>query len=280
MGFEVSAPVDSFQPTRPLRGATPAHQGQQRIGQEISTHAPLAGRDKFWIIFTSHSEDFNPRAPCGARRESLHEVFISRKFQPTRPLRGATGAKCRRNRPHGFQPTRPLRGATEMTSTVNGLISISTHAPLAGRDSALCKQSLGGFISTHAPLAGRDRTPPPAWNWPRYFNPRAPCGARRGLDLSIPYRENDFNPRAPCGARRKGDNRLLCGRRISTHAPLAGRDPRASFARSSARRISTHAPLAGRDLRHPCSEAQGQNFNPRAPCGARPFLCPCCTSLL
>ena len=57
-------------------------------------------------------ERFNPRAPCGARL--LYKLINTEnnKFQPTRPLRGATRRLFR---------------------TVIWLI-ISTHAPLAGRD--------------------------------------------------------------------------------------------------------------------------------------------------
>ena len=41
-----------------------------RYGQPdrtISTHAPLAGRDKECLRALPVLEDFNPRAPCGAR---------------------------------------------------------------------------------------------------------------------------------------------------------------------------------------------------------------------
>ena len=56
-----------FQSTRPMRGATHWHGG--------------------WL---HGSADFNPRAPCGARR--LREKFIRDNliFQSTRPMRGAT----------------------------------------------------------------------------------------------------------------------------------------------------------------------------------------------
>ena len=55
---------------------------------------------------------------------------------------------------------------------------------------------------------------------------------------------------------------------ISTHAPLAGRDPRPRPRRGSTK-ISTHAPLAGRDRRGLHREEDNYYFNPRAPCGAR-----------
>ena len=36
----------------------------------ISTHAPLAGRDSMLDVNDSPQCNFNPRAPCGARRLS------------------------------------------------------------------------------------------------------------------------------------------------------------------------------------------------------------------
>ena len=57
---------------------------------DISTHAPLAGRDH------------------GRRAAHLGGL----QFQPTRPLRGATEAIRAATERAKFQPTRPLRGAT------------------------------------------------------------------------------------------------------------------------------------------------------------------------
>ena len=61
-----------------------------------------------------------------------------------------------------FQSTRPMRGATDYYWPVFANIGISIHAPHAGRDLCSCV------------------TPPSAL----YFNPRAPCGARRGSLLA------------------------------------------------------------------------------------------------
>ena len=200
---------------------------------------------------------------------------------------------------------------------------ISTHAPLAGRDYSCWFRSPQSLISTHAPLAGRDLTFAPE-NLPesrfqptrplrgatqrglsskgirRYFNPRAPCGARRGREHDCGIHGCHFNPRAPCGARRleSGTRRGLslfqptrplrgatrrrsiirnrhtnfnprapCGARRSTTAPRQRRE-----------KISTHAPLAGRDRLASPSSLLLANFNPRAPCGARPFRLQFCMS--
>ena len=55
-----------------------------------------------------------------------------------------------------FQPTRPLRGATILIFTKLLGTKISTHAPLAGRDPFEPEFFFHLKISTHAPLAGRD----------------------------------------------------------------------------------------------------------------------------
>ena len=128
------------------------------VRRNISTHAPLAGRDVLCECNPSAIiGNFNPRAPCGARlRDAAERQGVS-----------------------VFQPTRPLRGATIVVHAPSLLTNISTHAPLAGRDSLVSSHSLPFRISTHAPLAGRDDVPGPAEHDARAdFNPRAPCGAR------------------------------------------------------------------------------------------------------
>ena len=125
--------------------------------------------------------------------------------------------------PAGFQSTRPLRGATCGNFLVSGYLYISIHAPLAGRDAI---QYIEIFLVT-------------------YFNPRAPCGARRRV-LFVSLEMSNFNPRAPCGAR-------------PTQCDFIG----------GLYHISIHAPLAGRDRRSPGHATMINDFNPRAPCGAR-----------
>ena len=210
--------ICKFQPTRPLRGAT----SNMGIGYElepISTHAPLAGRDNACCRCSSRRRNFNPRAPCGARR--LHErqghhctYFNPRApcgarqckarfkvsfgaFQPTRPLRGATLSSNKTAFLQIFQPTRPLRGATRVDSEMQEGDGISTHAPLAGRDDctvrAICKAT--GFQPTR-PLRGATAAQDAGHDDRGNFNPRAPCGARRhySRDGGI---DNIFQPTRP-----------------------------------------------------------------------------------
>ena len=126
---------DKFQSTRPLRGAT-FRRIQPRGGILISIHAPLAGRDTHRVrkknrkrIISIHaplagrdcgemvqarvSDDFNPRAPCGARLSLWMRSTTTAIFQSTRPLRGATSVDIHVILARfQFQSTRPLRGAT------------------------------------------------------------------------------------------------------------------------------------------------------------------------
>ena len=146
----------------------------------ISTHAPLAGRDRLAVLYAIRDQHFNPRAPCGARPPVQNAAWPKAEFQPTRPLRGATNTPWSNVFRETFQPTRPLRGATVGGAFKQPAILISTHAPLAGRDVFADElqmklqifqptRPLRGatnnrqmifalhFISTHAPLAGRDQ---------------------------------------------------------------------------------------------------------------------------
>ena len=168
-----------FQPTRPLRGATRTPI-KLRDCFLISTHAPLAGRDRSSIKVTINKRDFNPRAPCGARpiRKGIEEESLS--FQPTRPLRGATpshslsllhcydfnprapcGARLliytKSQQMQKFQPTRPLRGATPKDHEEQNQRAFQPTRPLRGA------------TVQHTYLINENKN----------FNPRAPCGARR-----------------------------------------------------------------------------------------------------
>ena len=144
-----------FQSTRPLRGATERLGALHRKPIFQSTR-PLRGATPDSRPAWAGWPDFNPRAPCGARRFLNRYVFRRQIFQSTRPLRGATHQYRRQEMEQEFQSTRPLRGATEVDGGVVYEDGISIHAPLAGRD---------WQESAHRP---NDCD----------FNPRAPCGAR------------------------------------------------------------------------------------------------------
>ena len=145
-----------FQPTLPLRGATPPRKQARRRAQ-VSTHAPLAGSDGMF-----------------------NGIYgVQAQFQPTLPLRGATSGRAREPRPaRGFNPRspcgeRPLAGPRRLRCP-----HVSTHAPLAGSDINWLAHAVDRPVSTHAPLAGSDPRRSARRSGRTCFNPRSPCGER------------------------------------------------------------------------------------------------------
>ena len=100
------------------------------------------------------------------------------------------------------------------------------------------------------------------------FNPRAPCGARQELIRVFIVKPEKISTHAPLAGRDDSPSEAFPASEISTHAPLAGRDydPSPLFWFYY---ISTHAPLAGRDEINELTHPSNHHFNPRAPCGAR-----------
>ena len=127
--------VQTFQSTHPLRGATVAViPSAFRVG--ISIHAPLAGCDPAAYCRDGVKRYFNPRTPCGVRRNMYDRVAYADNFNPRTPC-GVRRSADRVHFPPGltFQSTHPLRGATLSGGRRDIPGAISIHAPLAGCDS-------------------------------------------------------------------------------------------------------------------------------------------------
>ena len=191
-----------FQSTRPIRGATPKAL-QIRGDVRFQSTRPIRGATTSSIGASCLSINFNPRAPYGARHVASvavnHAVSISihaphtgrdapvtvgqrnaRRFQSTRPIRGAT-AHSSSVFTHDllFQSTRPIRGATRPSSCRGPLPYFNPRAPYGARPAPRARH-----ISSTVD-----------------FNPRAPYGARRKRSRLLPGYIPHFNPRAPYGAR-------------------------------------------------------------------------------
>ena len=181
-----------------------------------------------YIRFCDRKVDFNPRAPCGARRLPRLRLALA---------------------PINFNPRAPCGARHAAAWTRSGLRRISIHVPLAGHDTRQRIRPGFGAISIHVPLAGHDPKNEDLIQTKLNFNPRAPCGARpdcllgavrpAGFSIHVPLAGHDpvpdgraarrerfqstcplrgttrtraasaaspayFNPRAPCGARHGG----------------------------------------------------------------------------
>ena len=262
---------------------------------DISTHAPLAGRD-CKANGISSAESISIHAPLAGRDgKTGRSTKFPRLFQSTRPLRGATFLYVLTFITRRFQSTRPLRGATAGTLALIVIVSIfQSTRPLRGATTLL--QAVSYRL--------------------RYFNPRAPCGARpccadtklilsafqstrplRGATLYSSIMESrlsKFQSTRPLrGATVKHRCRQIPMTVFQSTRPLRGATSKRSRSQGGwphfnprapcgARQydedadayiipISIHAPLAGRDRRPlPCVVSSFAHFNPRAPCGARP----------
>ena len=212
----------------------------------ISIHAPLAGCDaaklsKYWKYF-----DFNPRTPCGVRRDCGPLDSDPEEFQSTHPLRGATKFRQIHSIHNTFQSTHPLRGATQTIQTASDQRRFQSTHPLRGatRESDSHDNS-NIFQSTH-PLRGatkKSRRPALKFLF-QSTHPLRGATSRRvqftivgKISIHAPLAGCDrsvgalacppiyFNPRTPCGVRRIGLTGLFtCILFQSTH-PLRGATP-------------------------------------------------------
>ena len=164
------------------------------------------------------------RPVWGATCYLVNAAGERRHFNPRAPCGARQAQASNRRAAAAFQSTRPVWGATTHDLAPVRRFCISIHAPRVGRD--FLTQTL-------------------LWRFD-YFNPRAPCGARRLVALDqrrdapisihaprvgrdempmagVPKSEN-FNPRAPCGARPLLVLVTRLDTDISIHAPRVGRD--------------------------------------------------------
>ena len=148
----------------------------------ISTHAPLAGRDFWGRLHRGCLTNFNPRAPCGARPAPHFGGVFSKKFQPTRPLRGATNLSC------------GLCGKNK---------NFNPRAPCGARPTPTRSQCCrNGNFNPRAPCGARQNGLQIYQSWGR-FQPTRPLRGATEHRVDHLVRQLDFNPRAPCGARQQ-----------------------------------------------------------------------------
>ena len=155
----MSSHHSAFQSTRPLRGATSEAAFSKWMPVSISIHAPLAGRDREDDQPHDRENNFNPRAPCGARPPkdvgavdedeiSIHAPLAGRDF----PAQGHPSVSVY------FNPRAPCGARPGIPDGGGKGTGISIHAPLAGRDRfRALHHATPNAISIHAPLAGRDQ---------------------------------------------------------------------------------------------------------------------------
>ena len=171
----------AFQSTRPVWGATRADGWRRYVLQHFNPRAPCGARRRGRLAAHAGMANFNPRAPCGARLGPALSLSPSLLISIHAPRVGRDRRDLESEqwwRAISIHAPRVGRDQEIIDGWRQQFISI--HAPRVGRDVfTLNRRKKMHKISIHAPRVGRDRwrsTFRPMWN---YFNPRAPCGARR-----------------------------------------------------------------------------------------------------
>ena len=149
-----------------------------------------------------------------------------------------------------FNPRAPRGARPKGFVVVSPASWISIHVPREGHDTTAIRYPrwVATFQST-CPARGTTIRVSPTTRQTRNFNPRAPRGARRKINILLFKQAGNFNPRAPRGAR------------LSINIGLSVRTA-----------ISIHVPREGHDQITPVKSLSAMNFNPRAPRGARPIV--------
>ena len=132
-GGSVEPVVRRFQSTRPVWGAT-RRRPSAGASPAISIHAPRVGRDDRSHRVQARFCNFNPRAPCGARRYIPSACSDLIYFNPRAPCgarRFSAGYTTKNRR---FQSTRPVWGATaNLTILPRQICTKGTKEFLLGR---------------------------------------------------------------------------------------------------------------------------------------------------
>ena len=288
-----SVPFDAapkFQSTLPVWGATHqrVHQDDPllisihapRVGSDageklknerdgISIHAPRVGSDSSASRADSRAGDFNPRSPCGERRQSARRRKRRKPFQSTLPVWGATRS-CPRPRPsrRNFNPRSPC--GERQTGGVIGVpgMDFNPRSPCGERPGQAPCEGLPVRISIHAPRVGSDKGLDEIKDRKSKFQSTLPVwGATFQLPGGAGVRFISIHaPRVGSDVTRKD---LQLFHKISIHAPRVGSDlgerPRLAAHYS----FQSTLPVWGATGDGPCPGRCRTDFNPRSPCGER-----------
>ena len=205
----------------------------------------------------------------GATRISPSTTRRRKRFQSTRPMRGATQQIHRDPGHFRFQSTRPMRGATVRQMSISAKTTIfQSTRPMRGATNGDPLLGVWILISIHAPHAGRDHTTLVNGTAYTVFQSTRPMRgatcvaavlrARVAISIHAPHagRDSDFEVRHG-------------GKSISIHAPHAGRDRQPCADQAAKDRFQSTRPMRGATRCCYPPSACCPHFNPRAPCGAR-----------
>ena len=191
----------------------------------------------------------------------------NRRFQSTCPARGTTTGLRSTYLVCKISIHVPREGHDQYEPDTGFRHYISIHVPREGHDKNEDAAILNMYISIHVPREGHDFYQYRVRLCTRYFNPRAPRGARP-LTMYVTDIDMDFNPRAPRGARHISNRRNVARGLFQSTCPARGTTFYQYRVRLCTRYFNPRAPRGARRIKFSFNFPQ-INFNPRAPRGAR-----------
>ncbi len=188
-----------FQSTHPLRGATHVGLVTGATAAFQSTH-PLRGATSPSLPSGGKGKNFNPRTPCGVRRQPRPRPQPSSRFQSTHPL----------------------RGATNFASIPSTAFYFNPRTPCGVRPGRARQPEVTAYFNPRTPCGVR-RSMARILVIKRHFNPRTPCGVRH-LSLDVLPSAARFQSTHPLRGATEDRALAVTLSIISIHAPLAGCD--------------------------------------------------------
>ena len=168
-----------FQSTLPVWGAT-VYTNSTQIYMIISIHAPRVGSDGANAGTRTQHSNFNPRSPCGERRNTNMYTAVAVNISIHAPRVGSDGTGSNRLSSHDISIHAPRVGSDIRPPVwLSQMLNFNPRSPCGER---LCGQypiPEVYDISIHAPRVGSDHRAPPCGLPGIHFNPRSPCGERR-----------------------------------------------------------------------------------------------------
>ena len=163
-----------------------------------------------------------------------------------------------------------MRGATGLRGRWRRLAPISIHAPRAGSDEVkIVHIVLIPIFQSTLPVRGATGTLNAPQQCQTHFNPRSPCGERRGSGAANYEIADIFQSTLPVRGATGKNVGYIEGVLISIHAPRAGSDQQDISFSEGYHRFQSTLPVRGATAAGRHLPLCGEDFNPRSPCGER-----------
>ena len=228
------------------------------------------GSDFPWCAGVRRIGHFNPRSPCGERRQCRKEAKCRHYFNPRSPCGERPLVRTGTRHCPYFNPRSPCGERRERLQGFPDDWTFQSALPVWG--------ATDRFFSKSCHISD--------------FNPRSPCGERHRRRRRASRTRCYFNPRSPCGERLQNARKLLEEVKFQSALPVWGATNMAlagantalfqsalpvwgATASKNKADISTlfqsALPVWGATKSRCQSWLSRTYFNPRSPCGERPL---------